>query len=115
MNPFLLLLTAMLTPFLLALVLLGPPYAGILGASYIVYDIGPGINPLADHLTDVFYIIDVYSKLLSAWTAHPTAVSLVHYTLPVITLPLAGILVGLWLTRKFVRKMIDIFHLSVSH
>lgn len=114
MNPFFLLILAILTPFLLITALLVPPYAGIYAASYIVYSKGAAVNPLATKFEDVFYIIDVYVKLLTHWFGHITTVSIPFYSLPVVLLPLGGIFFALWLTRRLTRKMMDIFHLSAG-
>jgi hypothetical protein len=114
MHPLLFLLLAILTPFALCAVLFLPPYLGMLGASYIVYDTGVTPHPLASHLYDVFYIIDVYSKLFSYAKANLSSIDLLHYALPVAVLPLAGVLIALWGARKFIRKMTDIFHISVG-
>lgn len=115
MHPALLFLLAILTPFLLTAALLAPPYLGITASAYIAYMGGEGPHPLADKLFDVFYIIDVYSKLFSYWNAHRAESDFIGYTLPVLVFPLAGILSGLWLARKASRKMMDVFHLSVGH
>ncbi len=115
MHPFLLFLLAIITPFLLTAAMLVPPYLGITGAAYIIYSGAAGPHPLADKLLDVFYMIDVYSELLSYWNAHRGASDFLGYTVPVLTFPFAGIVAGLWLTRRIARKMMDVFHLSVSH
>jgi hypothetical protein len=115
MNPALLLLLAILTPFLIATALLAPPYAGMVGAAYIVYDTGAAVHPLSGHLLDIFYMIDVYSKLFTYWHANMGSLSIMHYALPIVSLPLAGLLVALWLARKLTGKLMDLFHLSASH
>ena len=112
MHPFLLLLLAIVTPFLILTVLLLPPYAGMYGAAYLIYDTGHGPSPLAGHFLDVFYIVDVFSKLFHYWLANRDALSIVHYTLPVVALPAAGLLIALWTARRVIRKLVDVFHLS---
>ena len=114
MHPFLFILLALFTPFVLALTLLAPPLAGMIGAAYIVYDTG-ATHPLAGHLLDVFYMIDFYSKLFNYWYANYATLSFVQYTLPVVVLPLSCALFALWLTRRLVRKLADLFHLGVAH
>lgn len=114
MRPVLLFPIAMLTPFLLTAVLLVPAYAGILGATYIVYLPESGVHPLADRLMDVFYILDVYGKMFDYWLQHLQAVSLTGYTLPLLGLPLLGGVVALYATYRFVRMMLNFFHLSAS-
>lgn len=114
MHPFALFLLAIFTPFGFCLTLFVLPYLGILSAAYIVYNTGAPVHPLANHLYDVFYIIDVYTKLFNNLMAHLTEVNLIQYTLPVIILPLAGIIGALWLTRKFVRAMGEVFHSGVG-
>ena len=115
MHPILLLLLAIFTPFLLSAVLFLPPYTGLAAADYLIYNSGPHPYSLADKLFDVFYMIDVYSKLLSYWSWHIGSVSLLSYSLPLIAMPLAGLILALWLLRKLTRKLMDVFHLSVSH
>ena len=113
MHPMVLLLIAICAPFVLSALLFGPIYAGLAGASYLIY-IGSAADALAARMGDVFYIIDVYSKLFTYWQAHMDAVSLTGYTLPLLLPPVAGLLIGLWLTRKCVRRLSDVFHMSVS-
>lgn len=116
MHPFLLLMLALLTPFALALVLLGPVYAGVLGAVYFIYlPASDAPHPLAAQLNDVFYIIDVYQNLFAYWLQHLTDVALFGYTLPLLGLPLFGFGMAFYATRKLVRKLMDIFHLSVTN
>ncbi len=106
---------AIFTPFLISAVLLLPVYAGILGAAYVIYLPQTGAHPLTDRMGDVFYIIDVYGKLLHYWMDHKADVSFVDYTLPVIGLPLLGLLVALYATYKTSAGLLNIFRLSASH
>lgn len=115
MNPFLMFLLAILSPIIMAATLLIPPYAGIVGASYIIYNKGAVVNPLADKLVDVFYIIDVYTRLFATWSGHIMETSLLTYTLPLLALPVAGIMLSIWLIGKVARKLKDIFHSGVSY
>ncbi len=114
MHPMLLLLLAIFTPFALGATLLLPAYAGIAGASYLIYSASGDAAPLVAKLTDVFYVIDVYHQLFTYWLANKSAVSLFTYTAPLLLLPLAGFIVAFWLGRKLVRKLSDVFHMSVS-
>jgi len=114
MRPILLFPIAILTPFLLTVVLLLPLYAGVLGAAYIIYLPESGPHPLAAHLTDAFYIIDVYGKLFDYWMQNSATAGFVAYTLPVLGLPLLGILIALYATYRFVRSMLNIFRLTAS-
>lgn len=115
MHPFLLVVLALLTPFLLTLVLLAPLYAGVLGAVYVIYlPKHGGMHPLADRLDDVFYIIDAYGKLFDYWLSQYSQLSLVDYTLPIIGLPLAGAFIAFYGTYKLVRRMLNLFQLSAS-
>ena len=114
MNPFFLLLLAILTPFLMIVALFVPPYMGLYGACYIIYDTGKKVHPLADRMTDIFYIIDVYNQLLHYWYNHMQTVSFVHYTLPIICLPLLCLCFALWLTRRLTMKLKNLFHLGAS-
>ena len=115
MNPFLMFLLAILSPFIMAITLLLPPYAGIAAACYIIYNPGTAVNPLHDKLLDVFYIIDVYTTLFSAWSNHMMETNLLTYTLPLVLLPIAGIMLSLWLTGKVASKLKDIFHHGMSY
>lgn len=114
MNPFYLFLLAILSPLLLAITLLVPPYAGIVAASYIIYDKGAKLHPLHDKMLDVFYMIEVYSRLFSQWSKHMETTSLVSYTLPLILFPLMGIILALGLTSRLSRKLQNIFQIG-SH
>jgi tetraacyldisaccharide 4'-kinase len=108
-------LAAILSPIIMAVTLLVPPYASIAGASYIIYGQGAAVNPLHDKLLDVFYIIDVYERLFSAWSDHIMETSLLSYTLPLLVLPLIGVMLSIWLIRKVATKLKDIFHSGVSY
>ncbi|MES2984473.1 MAG: hypothetical protein V4735_04710 [Pseudomonadota bacterium] len=114
MNPFFLFLLAIFSPFVLFVTLLAPIYGGIVGAAYIIYSKGDKIHPLSGKLLDVFYIIEVYMQLFTSWLAHMDAVSLVNYSLPLIGLPLIGMIVSLWLTAKLSRKLKHIFQLGAG-
>ena len=115
MNPFLMFLIAILSPILLAMTLLVPPYVGITAASYIIYDTGAAVHPLAGKLYDVFYIIDVYTKLFSQWSHHITETSVLSYALPLLLLPIFGIMFSMWSTGFIARKLKDIFHHNMSY
>ena len=115
MNPFVMLLLAILSPFVMAFTLLVPPYAGVAAASYIIYNKGASVNPLHDKLLDIFYIIDVYTRLFSEWSAHIMQTSLLTYTLPLILPPLLGIMLALWVTGKVATRLKDLFHSGVSY
>lgn len=114
MHPILLLLLAIVTPFALGTTLLLPAYTGIAGASYLIYSASGNAAPLAAKLTDVFYIMDVYHQLFTYWLANKSAVSLFTYTAPLLLLPFAGFAFAFWISRKLVRRLSDIFHMSVS-
>ena len=115
MNPFLMFLLAILSPFLMLATLLVPTYAGIAGASYIIYDTGAKVHPLQDKLTDFFYMIDVYTRLFSEWSQHMMEMSLINYTLPLLALPIAGIMLSIWAIGKLSMKLKDIFHSGMSY
>ena len=105
-------LLAILTPLIMTAALLLPSYAAIFGATYIIYMPAAGAHPLMPHVLDVFYIIDVYSQLITYWMAHQADVSFVHYTLPVVALPLFGTLLALWLTYRLSRGLAHLFRMS---
>jgi hypothetical protein len=115
MNPFFMFLLAILSPPLMALILLVPPYAGIVAASYLIYYKSGAVHPLADRLSDVFYMIDVYMKLLLQWSHHMMEMDVLHYSVPLLLLPILGITTALWLASKVSSKLKDIFQLGVSH
>jgi hypothetical protein len=102
MNAFLLFLLAIVSPLLMAVTLLTPVYSGVVGAAYLVYNPPGGPNPLDQQLLNLFYMIDVYVGLFNYWLTHISAVSTLHYTLPLIGLPLIGLIISLWITRKTV-------------
>ncbi len=110
----LLFLIAILAPAALAIVVLVPSYAGILGACYLIYNKDTGPNPLTDKLGDVFYIIDVYHQLLTYGIAHIESVSTLKFTLPLLVLPLTGFLLAFWLTRRLIRALRNLFHLTTN-
>lgn len=117
MNPALLFLIAILSPIVLLMVLVLPAYAAIVGACYIVYAKPTGSHPLMERIQnfDMFYLIDTYQQLLQFWMANKTETDLLHYTLPVVGLPLLALVLTQWLLRKLVAKLRDIFELASSH
>lgn len=115
MRPALLFPIAIFTPFLLTAVLSLPVYAGICGAAYVIYMPASGAHPLADKLPDVFYMIDVYLKLFDYWMKNPTTLDVVHYTLPIMGLPLLGVLVALYLAYRLISGLLNLFRLSTNH
>ena len=115
MNPFVMFLLAILSPLLLAIALLVPSYAGIGTAAYVIYAKTEGPHPLDDKLTDVFYIVDVYTNLFTNWLQHMGDYSIFLYAVPLLVAPLLGVALSLWLTAKLARKLMDIFQLGVQH
>ncbi len=113
MHPLLLFSLAIFTPFILALTLLAPVYLGVLGATLVIYWPTSGSHPLLPRLADPFYIIDVYGKLFAYWQQQE-ALDFVHYTLPVIGLPVAGLVLALYLTYRLSGTLMNIFRLSSS-
>lgn len=114
MNPLLLFTLGLLSPLLMAITLLVPPYTGIAAASYIIYMKEKGVHPLHDKLDDVFYIIDVYTKLFSHWAHHMAETSILSYAVPLLILPILGIMLSIWLTGKIARRLKDIFQMGAS-
>jgi hypothetical protein len=115
MKPILLFPIAILTPFLLTFALLAPIYVALSAAAYIVYMPAAGAHPLTPRLLDIFYMFDVYTKLLEYWLQQHATLSFVHYTLPVVVLPLLGVLVALFATYKIASGLLNIFRLSTPH
>lgn len=114
MNPFVLFLLAIVSPMLLAAVILIPPYAGITAASYAIYFKSGAAHPLSGKFLDAPYMIDVYTKLFSNWSHHMADTSLLTYTLPLLLIPILGIMLSIWLLGKVARKLKDIFQHGVS-
>jgi hypothetical protein len=114
MHPFFLFLLAILSPFLLAIPLLVPLYGSIAGATYLIYDTANAVHPLAGKFGEPFYIITVYQNLLTQWMQHPLQYDIVAYTLPLMGLPVVGVMLTLWLTGFVARKLKDIFQLGAS-
>lgn len=112
MPPFLFFILAIITPFGFVLTLFVPIYVSIFGAAYLTYKFGPQGISLAEKFSDVFYIINVYDKLFQYWRFHMFEVSFFTYSLPVVGLPFVGFFFALWLTRRFIRKVGDIFHFA---
>ena len=110
MNAGVLFLLALLVPMLLAAVLVVPPYLGMFAATYIVYAPADGANPMTSQILNIFYIIDAYEQLLMHWFSHMTEMSFIHYTLPVVGLPLACAVGSVLLTRSLSRRFLDVFY-----
>lgn len=114
MNPLIFFILALLSPLILAAVILVPPYVGIALASYIIYyKSADAVHPLSGKLGDVFYMIDVYSKLFSHWAHHLTETSILSYALPLLLIPILGIMLSLWLGGKVARKLRDVFQMGM--
>lgn len=114
MNPMLLFTLAIFTPVMFAGTILVPPYVGIVAASYIIYYKSGEVHPLAGKLDDISYMIDVYSQLLTQWAHNIAQTSVLSYALPLLLLPIFGIMLTLWLSQKVARKLKDIFQNSAS-
>ena len=113
MSPFVMLLLALITPFLLVAVALVPVYLAMLGASYIIYP-KPEATMLAHQALDVFPIVETYQRLFANWTQHMTALPLLHYTLPLLALPAIAMLLSLFLLKRLMHWLINVFHISVG-
>lgn len=109
MNPFALFLMALFSPFLIAATLFLPTYSSIALSTYIIYDRGAKVHPLADKLYDVFYILDVYGHLFTRWSQHMGNANILNYTLPLIGFPLIGLMLSYWLTSKLSIRLHNIF------
>ena len=113
MHPFLFLILALTTPFALCLSLLAPVYISLFAAVYAVYYKTAGSAAVLDKFSDISYIINAYTQLYNYWHGHVFEVSFFTYTLPVIFLPFFSIVLALWLTRRLVRKLGDVFQVNV--
>ena len=114
MPPIILFFIAILTPFVLLAAFIVPTYAAIVGVCYIVYAPLSGPHPLADKWFDFFTMIEIYQKVLANGLEHFMALPLLHYTLPMIFLPLIGIVTTVMLMRYLIPKLVDIFHIPVG-
>lgn len=112
MKPLLLFVIAIVAPLLLALTALVPSYAGIWAASYLVYELSAQPHTLLARVGDVFYVIDVYQRLLTYWLAHAMEASILKFALPMMVLPLIGLAIAFFLTRRVVRMLRDLSHLT---
>ncbi|MFM9889080.1 MAG: hypothetical protein ACKVOE_00330 [Rickettsiales bacterium] len=114
MSPILLFPIALLTPVMLCVSLLLPPYIALFAACYAIYaSAAPAQLPtLAAHWGDPAYILQVYGQLFTYWRAHMAEASIVGYTAPLLSLPVVGAIVAQWLTRRVVRKLVHIFHMA---
>lgn len=115
MNPFTMFLLAILSPLLLATTLLAPIYAGVAGATYIIYHHTQSAKSIYAQLADVFYILNTYGNLFRFWSAHIAQTNFFTYSMPLIGLPVFGLLLAFWLTGALASKLKDIFQLGVAH
>lgn len=109
-------LLALATPVILCITLFAPAYLTVLGADYLVYRFSDeaAAQAILERKWDVFYIIDVYTKLLNYWLVNMDTLGLLHYALPIIALPMTGLIVSLFLTRRIGGKIFNAFHMSAS-
>ncbi len=115
MHPLLMLILGILTPFIITALLLAPVYLALFGAVYVIYMANPqAAAALLGRIGDPFYILDVYSQLYHYWSANHGALSFVHYTLPIVALPLAGLLLALYITYKVTKGLLHLFRLGSS-
>jgi hypothetical protein len=116
MSPTVLLFfMSILTPVVIAIVAIAPLYAGFFAALYIVYDKPDIVNPMLAHQWDVFYIIDAYHSLFQYWLVHMESSSFLHFTLPLLGLPLLGLILSMYLTVKMVRFFANYFRMAATH
>lgn len=108
---------AIFTPVLLTVSLLVTPYIGVFAACYAIYasSAPEQLGVLLNKWFDVPFMLDAYSQLFTYWRAHMEQADLVDYTTPLLALPLAGILLALWLTKRLVGWLANIFHMAGSH
>lgn len=110
----LLFLLAMATPLLLGITLLLPLYAGMLAACYLIYMPESGAHPLAARLMDVFYIVETYGQLAQYGLKNMASIGLIEYALPIVGLPLLLGGLGVWMTVKLSKRLLDWFHISAG-
>jgi hypothetical protein len=116
MSPtFLLFLMSILTPVIITITALAPLYAGFFAALYVIYDKAEEANPIWPYLWDAFYIFDAYHHLFKHWLGHMETVSFLHFTLPLLGLPLLGLGLSIYLTVKMVRFFGNYFHTTTTH
>jgi len=111
MNAIFFLFLAIISPLVLAAVFFTPLYGGVVGAAYLIYSpAAAGPNPLDPQLLNVFYMIDVYGRMFSYWLANMKVVSMLHYTAPLLGLPIVSLVVSIWISRKTTQILKDMFH-----
>lgn len=114
MSPILLFPIALLTPVMLCVSLLLPPFIAVFAACYAIYaGAAPAQLPvLLAHWDDPAYIFQAFGQLFTYWRAHMAQADLLKYTAPLLSLPLLGGVLALWLTRRVVRWLVHIFHMA---
>jgi hypothetical protein len=112
MNPILLFPLGLIVPVIIAAGALVPFYAGFVGALYVIYLRPDGSSPLEAHLFDVFYVFEAYAALFQYWLGHIGEASFLDFTLPLIGLPLAGIILAIYLTRRLVQFFVNFFRMA---
>lgn len=107
MHPLLLFFLAITIPVMVSLLLLAPTYFAMWGTLYLIY--GGNVVSL---IFDIFRVTETYFTLLDYWWANMNTLSFIDYTLPIVGLPSAGILVTAFITWKFSMYVVNIFRLS---
>ena len=108
MNPFIILLIALLIPVVVVAAVFLPFYISVVVAVYMQY--GDAILP---HKYNVSTIFDIYGKLFEHWQKNSDLVDLWDFTAPTLGIPAIGILLSLYGTYRLVKYVRDIFTLSL--
>lgn len=112
MNPWMLLPVIVILPFMVAATLLVPLYLAMSAACYLIYVQTNEQAPILANFANPDYMLSSYLRLLTYWQSHMTELSFIHYTLPLIVLPLIILGLALWLSYRFLNAIKDILHLS---
>ncbi len=104
MHPLLIVAIAIFLPLAMALLLVGPLYAGLCVGLWLLYG-----AEAAAYLRDPSYVIGAYDGLFRYWSAHREAVDFMAFTLPVFGPPLLGAALGILCFFLLVRYIRNIF------
>lgn len=107
MNIALLFIAAIGIPIITVILLIAPSYFAMFGVLYIKYG-----DKALNIMWDVERVIHSYTTLLNHWLTHSDTLSIVDYALPIVGLPLAGIVTTLFLAWRFVTYVRNIFILT---
>lgn len=112
MNPLMLIAVVLLLPFMVAALLLVPLYLAMILACYLIYIQTAEQGLILENVGAPDYILSAYLRLVDHWITHMSAVSFLHYTAPLILLPLVIFLLAAWLSYRFLSVIKDQLNVS---